>query len=190
MHVCTVVAGEHGLDRLREPFEPVDAADEDVLNAALFEVGEDLHPEFRALVGLEPYAEHVSLAVHVDGEREVAGAALHAAAIADLQHERVQEHDRVDVVQRPGLPRARVLHHRVGDLADEIAADLDAVELGQVRLDVPRREATAIEREDLLVEPLKAALALSDQLGLEAAVTITRRVDPDRPVLGRKRLRC
>ena len=49
------------------------------------------------------------------------------------------------------------------------------------RIDSPR----AVEREDLLVEPLEAALALAHDLRLKAAVAIPRRVDPHRPVLGR-----
>ena len=130
--------GEHGLDRLGEPFEPVDAADQDVLDAALLEIGEDLHPELRALVGLEPHPEDLALAVDRDRHRQVARLALHAAAVADLQHERVEEHDRVDVIQRALLPRAGVVHHRVGDLRDQIAADLHPVDLLQVRLDIPR----------------------------------------------------
>ena len=66
--------GEDRLDRLREALEPVDAADQDVLDAALLEIGEDLHPELRALGRLKPHAEHVAVAVDGDPEREVAGA--------------------------------------------------------------------------------------------------------------------
>jgi hypothetical protein len=78
--------GEHRLDRLREPFEPVDAGDQDVLDSALFEVGQDLQPELGALVFLEPHPEYVAPPVDVDTEREVARAALNAAALADLEH--------------------------------------------------------------------------------------------------------
>ncbi len=56
MHVCTVVWGKIASIASGKPFEAVDAADQDVLDAALFEVGEDLHPELRALVGLKPHA--------------------------------------------------------------------------------------------------------------------------------------
>ena len=55
--------GEDRLDRLGEPFEPVDAADQDVADAALLELGEDLHPELRALGLLKPEPEHVALAL-------------------------------------------------------------------------------------------------------------------------------
>ena len=50
-----------------------------------------------------------------------------------------------------------------------------------MRLDIPRREAPRIEREDLVVEPLEPTLALADDLRLKAPVAITRRVDRTRP---------
>src|SRR5439155_4828363 len=101
-------------------------------------------------------------------------------ALTDLEDERVEEDDRVDVVERPLLPLAHVLHDRVGDPADQVAADADAVDLGQVRLDVARRQAARVEREDLVVEPLEAPLPLPDDLRLEAALAIPRRFDPHR----------
>jgi hypothetical protein len=181
--------GEHGFDRFGEPFEAVDAADQDVLDAALFEVGEDLHPELRALVGLKPHPEHIALAVHRDRQREVAGTPLDRAAVADLQHHAIEEHDRVDVIQRPGLPGARVLHHRVRHPRDQVAANPDAVDLLQVRLDIARRQAPRIQGQDLVVEPFETPLTLAHDLRLEAPIPVTRGVHSDRPVLSDQRLR-
>ncbi len=180
--------GEHRLDRLRESPQPVDAADEDVLDAALPQVGEDLHPELRALVGLEPHAEHLALAVHPDRQRQITSASLHAPAVADLQDHAVQEHHRVDVLERPALPSASVVHDRIGDPANQVTSHFDAVDLGQVRFDIPGRKAPGVEGEDLLVEPLKTPLTLLDDLRLEATITIPRGVDLHRPVLGHQRL--
>jgi len=53
-----------------------------------------------------------------------------------------------------------------------------------VRLNVAHRQPAAIEREDLVVEPDDAALALTDDLRLKAPVPIARRVDLDLPALG------
>jgi hypothetical protein len=93
----------------------------------------------------------------------------------------VQEHDRVDVLQAAALPTRDVVHDRVGDLRDQVTADLNAVDLLQVRLDIPRRQPAGVEREDLVVEPLKAPLALADDLRLKAPVTIPgRRSGPSR----------
>ena len=180
--------GEDRLDRLGEALEPVHAADQDVLDAPLLEVGQDLHPELRALGLLEPHPEHVAVAVDGDPEREVAGAALDRPVLTDLQHQRVEEDHRVDVLQRPLRPGADVVHDRVGDLRDQLAADLHAVDLLQVRLDVPRRQPPRVQREDLVVEPHKAALALSDDLRLEAAVAIPRGVDRYPPLIADQRL--
>ncbi len=102
----------------------------------------------------------------------------------------VQEDDRVDVLQRPFRPVAGVVHDPVGDPRDQVPADVDAVDLVQVRGDVTGRQAAAVEREDLLVEPDEAALALAHDLRRKAAVAVTRRVDRDRAVLGDQRLRC
>ncbi len=125
----------------------------------------------------------------VTAEREVAGAPLHRPSLTDLQHQRIQEDDRVDVVERALLPLAHVVHHRVGDAADQVAANLHPVDLGQVRLDVARRQPARVQGEDLVVEPLETPLPLPDDLRLERALAVAGRIDPHRAVLGRKRLR-
>jgi hypothetical protein len=45
----------------------------------------------------------------------------------------------VDIAEWPLLALPDVVYHRVGDTADQVAADPDAVDLGQVRFDVARR---------------------------------------------------
>ena len=164
---------EDRFDRFREPGEPVHAADQDLADAAGLQVGEDLHPELGALGLLKPHPEHVPVALQRDPEREVQRAALHAAAVADLEHHAVQEHDRVDVLQRPLAPVAHVVHDRVGHAADQVRADIDAVDLVQVRADVADRQAAAVERQDLVVEPDEPPLTLAHDLRLEAAVAVS-----------------
>src|SRR5262249_58960054 len=92
------------------------------------------------------------LALDGDPKRELAGPALHAPALADLQHERVQKEHRVDVVQEALLPLADVVHDGVGDAADQVTTDVDAVQLGKVPLDVPRGQAPPVQGADLVVE--------------------------------------
>jgi hypothetical protein len=77
-----------------------------------------------------------------------------------------------------------------GDAADQVTSDFDAVDLGEVRFDIPRRKPPRVEGEDLLVEPLEPPLTLANDLRLEAAVAVPWRVDPHRPVLGDQRPRC
>ena len=120
MHVWTVVLGKIASIASGKPVRPSTHAIRMSLHAAGLEVGQDLHPELRALGLLEPHAEHVAVAVERDAERQVERAALHRAALADLQDHAVQEHDRVDVLQRPLGPLADVVHHRVGHPADQV----------------------------------------------------------------------
>jgi hypothetical protein len=145
--------------------------------------------ELRALGLLKPQAQHIPGPVDPDAEREIARAALHTAALADLQDQRVEKHHRVDVIQRALLPRASVVHHRVSHPADQIPADVHPVDLGDVRLDIPRREAPGIQGEDLVVKPLKPPLTLAHDLRGEAPIAITRRVDRHLAVLGHQPLR-
>jgi hypothetical protein len=83
--------GEDRLDRLGESLEPVDAADQDVSHAALLQIGQDLHPELRALVGLKPHAQNFALPVHPDRQRQIASPALDSPAVTDLQDQRVED---------------------------------------------------------------------------------------------------
>src|ERR1019366_9766429 len=71
---------------------------------------------------------------------------------------------------------------------DQVATDAHAVDLLEVRGDVTRGEPAAVEREDLVIKPLKAALALADDLRLKAPVPVPGSVDPDRPMLADQRL--
>jgi hypothetical protein len=58
----------------------------------------------------QPDAQHVLLPVAVDAHGDVGG------LVAD--HDRVQEHRRVHLIQRPVLPGADLLQHAVGDPRD------------------------------------------------------------------------
>lgn len=46
--------GKGRVDSLREALQPVHDGDEDVLDATVAQVAENLDPELRALIGLEP----------------------------------------------------------------------------------------------------------------------------------------
>ena len=160
MHVWTVVWGNTASIASGNPLRPSTQQMRMSWDPALLEVVEDLHPELGALVGLKPHPENLTITVHRDRHREVARFALNTPAVADLQHQSVQEDDWIDVLERPGLPGPSVVHDRVGHLADQVTADLDAVDLLQVRLDIPCRQTPAIEREDLVVDPLETPLTL------------------------------
>ena len=122
MQVCTTVSGNTASIASGNPARPSTQQMRMSLTPRCLQLGEDLHPELRALGFLKPQAEHLAAAVHPDPQREIARLALNAAAVADLEHQRVEEHHRVDVLQRPRLPRPDVIHDRVGDPADQVPA--------------------------------------------------------------------
>ena len=57
---------EHRGDRLREALQAVDDGEQDIVDAAVFELVHDAQPKLRALVLLEPEAEHLLAAVGAD----------------------------------------------------------------------------------------------------------------------------
>ena len=63
-----------------------------------------------------------------------------------------------------------VLDGGVADAADQVAPDVDAVDLGPVRLDVARRQAARVESEDLVVEPLERRCLLLTSCGSKLPV--------------------
>jgi hypothetical protein len=90
--------GEDGLDRLGEPLKAVDAGDQHIADAALVQIVEHREPELGAFCVLPPDPERVAVAVAGDAEREVAGAASHRTVLCDLDAQRVEVDDRIDLV--------------------------------------------------------------------------------------------
>jgi hypothetical protein len=107
------------------------------------------------------------------------------AAVADLDHQRVDVQDRVEAVQRPGLPRGDLLSHHVGHPRDQRRGDLGAVDLGQVRLDVAGGHAARVQREDHVIDLPGPPPPLRDDDRLEGGVTVAGHIDADRPGRGR-----
>ena len=145
--------GEDRLDRLGESGQPVDAADQDVAHTAT------LRSAPACIQNLAPSVSWNHIPSTSRSPSSVTPSARYSArrwtlaALADLDDHAVQEHDRVDVLQRPLSPFAHVVHDRVGDLRDQLPANLHRIDLLQMRLDIPHREPAAVQRQDLLVKP-------------------------------------
>src|SRR3954454_21289610 len=163
---------ENGRDCLWKALQAVDDRDQDILHTPVFELVHDLQPELGALVLLKPQAQDLLRPVCPDAQGDVDRLVPDQAFIADLDPERVEEDQRVDRLQRPGLPGRDLLEHRVRHRADQVRRDLDAVELAQVADDLPRAHAPGVHRDDLVVEAWEAALVLGDQLRVEARLPV------------------
>ena len=129
------------------------------------------------------------LPVGVDADREVGGLVLHDLVVPDLDHDRVQEHHRVDRVQRPGLPGADLLQHLVGDPRDRLVGQLGAVDLLQVVQDVPHGHAVRVQADDHVVQAAGDPPGpLGHQQRLERAGPVPRHGQRHRPDPGLHRL--
>ena len=173
-----------GGQRLAHALETIGHGDQDVPTAARLQVGEDLHPELRAFRLLDPDPEDVARAVRQDGQGQIHGLAADDRFIADLHAQGVKEHYRIHGLERARLPRGDLRDHGVGDGANQIRRDLDAVHLDEKRLDLAHRQPARIERHHLVVEAREAPLVFADQPRLETAVPVARHGEGQRAVIG------
>jgi hypothetical protein len=86
------------------------------------------------------------------------------AYVADLDPEGVKENQRIDRLQRPGLPGGDLLQHRIRHRADQVRRHVDAIELAQVPDDLARAHAARVHRDDLVIEAGKPPLVFGDEL--------------------------
>jgi hypothetical protein len=91
--------------------------------------------------------------------------------------------DRVDLLQRAGLPGLDLLEHPVGDLGDGLVGDLGADRAREVVLDIADRHPTRTQADDHVVEAVQAPRALRHQRRGERRTAIpwdVQRHVPDR----------
>ena len=74
---------------LGKALEAIHDRDEDVLNAAIAQVVQNLGPELGTLVRLEPKAQHVTCSVWQDGQGHEDGLVADRAVAADIHPDRV-----------------------------------------------------------------------------------------------------
>src|SRR5215471_12287692 len=110
--------------------------------------------------------------------------------VANLHDNGVHEHRGVNRVERAGGPLGHLLEHPVGDPGDGLLGHARAVNLVEVRADLPGCQALRVEGEHHLVDAVEATLPLLDDLRLEATRPIPWHLDLDlATVLGEHRLR-
>jgi hypothetical protein len=120
MQVCTIVCAKDRRDRFGEALEPVDHRDQDVVDAARLEFVDHLEPELGPLGLLDPQPEDILLAVRLEGERHVDGFVFDQTLVADFDPPGIEEHHRIDRIERPVLPFPDLVEDRIGDPADEV----------------------------------------------------------------------
>lgn len=181
MQVWTLVWGKAASMACGTPLAVHDR-DQDVLDAAVAQIVQHLGPEFGTLVGLKPQAQNVARAVRQDRQRHEDRLVRHCAVAANIDADRVHEHDRIARFQWAVLPGSDLLHHRVGDRGNLC---LDAIDFLDMPLDLAGGHAARIHADDLAVELRKAALIFGDQQRVKGAVAIAGDVQKNLPAVGR-----
>ena len=168
-----------------KPLQTVHDCDQNVLQAPVLEFVHHRQPELRAFVLRHPQAQDLTAPIPGDAQGDVDRFVLDCPAvrIPDFHPEGVEDHDGIHPVQRPPLPFPDLVQHRISDAADQVGRDLQAVEVEQMRLDVPNRQPGGVEPDDLVIHPVDPGLALLHQFRLEAAVAIPRDRHRQCPVL-------
>jgi len=128
------------------------------------------------------------MAIGQHRQRDIDRFAAHHRLVANLDPQRVEEHDRIHPLKRPALPGRHLRHDAVGDRADQIRGHLDAIHFREKALDFAHRHAARIQSKDLVVEAGEAPFVFADQPGLERAFAIARHVQTERAIIGQHRL--
>ena len=120
---------KHRCDRLRKALQAIDDRDENVVDASHLQLVHDLEPELRAFGLFDPQTQDFLLAIGIESERDIDRLVFDDTFVADFDPQGVEENDRIDGIKRPVLPLANFVQDGVGDPADEIGRDVDAIEL-------------------------------------------------------------
>ena len=96
-------------------------------DAAVSQLCQDPSPEARALGLLDPHPQNLFDAIDSGADRDMAGLHPDRAAVSDPKPDRVDVHDRVNLVQRLRPPVPRDLVDRVGGVRDRLVRHRRAV---------------------------------------------------------------
>ena len=180
--------GKDTLDRFRKALKSIHAGDEDVLHTPVLQLRHHLQPELSAFGLRNPQPQHFLQAVHPNPDRQVNCLVLNVPAVPDFELNRIQIHDRIDRFQLPVLPGPDFINHLFGDIRDQSRRHLYVVDLFQVFLDLARRQAPRVQRNDVLIKPGEARLMLLNDLRLEGSVPVPRHLQRHPPKAPLERL--
>jgi site-specific DNA recombinase len=179
---------EHGANRFGEALQPVGHRNEDVLDTAVLQLVHHPEPELGALGLLDPQAQHLLRAVRADAEGDVHRLVPDGALVSNLDPQGVEEDQRVKRLERTLLPFGDFVQHGIRHGADQVGRDVDAVEIAQVALDLPRTHAPGVHRHDLVVEAWKTALVFGNQLRVKGREPVARDLEVKLARAGQHRL--
>src|SRR6185369_3769829 len=138
MHNCTSVCGKTLSIASGKPFSPSTQAIKMSLTPRFFSSVTTCSQNFGPFRLRDPQAEYFLQSVHRDANRQVNRFVFHVPAVAYLELDGVQIHDRVDLVELPVLPRLHLINYFVRHARDQGRRDFHVVDLLQMLLDLAR----------------------------------------------------
>ncbi len=132
MQVCSVVAGNTAPSASGIPFSPSVTAIRMSLTPRVLRSLNTFIQNFAPSVVSIHRPENLARAVAPHAQRQIHRLVAHHALFADLHPQSVEEHHRIDRLQRPGLPGRHLRQHPVGHRADQVGTDLGAVGFKQI----------------------------------------------------------
>jgi hypothetical protein len=167
----------HVRDHGGQALQPVADQEEHVPHTAVLQVQQHRHPELGAFpAGPGPQPQDVLAALQRHPDRGI-DRPVSDLTVPDLDHDRVDEHRRVDLIQRPLLPRLHLLDHLVRDPRDGLLRHRRTVNLREMRRDLTRRQPLRIQRQNDLIHPGQPPLPLLHDLRLERPRPVPRHID-------------
>jgi hypothetical protein len=106
-------AREDGSDRVREALEAVDHGEDDVVDTAVLELVHNAQPELGAFGLLDPDAQNVLVTLAIERQGEIDSLVLDHTLVADFDPQSIEEDHRIDRIERPVLPFAHLVEHRI-----------------------------------------------------------------------------
>src|SRR5215831_19203444 len=119
MQSCTWVLGNTASIASGSPWRPSTHAIKQSCTPRFFSSVKTASQNFAPSLSLSHNPQEFFLAVHRDSQREVHRFGLHRPLLARFDKQRIKREDGVHRGERPGLPGAHVLQHRVRNGRDE-----------------------------------------------------------------------
>lgn len=109
--------------------QAVAAQDGSVLQSPVAQFGEHPQPKLATFGGGHPDAQDVLEPLDVETDDQVRDLVGRRAVATNLDSDPVDEHDRKDLIDRPGRPGTDLLDHDLGDFRDGFVGHVDPVDL-------------------------------------------------------------
>jgi transposase InsO family protein len=130
-----------------------------------------------------PQPEDIALASARDSDRDIDGS-VGDLPITDLDEDRIDEHHRIPRLQRAIAPLGHLTDYLVGDPGDGVLGDGGAVDIGEVRSALSRRQSLCRQVQYDLIDTAQATLTFLDDLRFKRTIRVTGHFNFHWPDLG------